>query len=405
VSGQWQIVPDEDEDVGPHKSRSADLRRVGGFAVVVLIIAASTATNSAYRASTALCGVSRPTGAMTLVRAGHTATLLRSGKVLVAGGWVDVDSPDPTVSAELYDPTTGRWTVTGSMKGGRALHAAALLRSGKVLVTGGDGPRESGAQVSGPPYGATASAEVYDPDSGIWTETSSMLVPGDSLTAIVLQSGKVFVADGRYEPLVVTTPAELYDPVSESWSAIGGLIQRGASATILASGEVLVVSGDPGGPQLYDPATGAWRRTGVMTARREEHKATRLPSGKVLVVGGFSNATSAEIYDPATDRWTLTSPMTAPHADNANATLLPFGKVLVAGGGAGPPGPNAIDSVDLYDPATARWTASAVMAAARTFFTATLLPSGAVLFAGGVGVFPGPLLSSAEIYAPICISR
>jgi hypothetical protein len=97
--------------------------------------------------------------------------------------------------------------------------------------------------------------------------------------------------------------------------------------------------------------------------------------------------------------------MTMSHSEGAHATLLRSGKVLVAGGGVGPPGPSAIDSVDLYDPATARWTASAVMAAARTFFTATLLPSGAVLFAGGVGVLPGPLLSSAEIYAPACISR
>lgn len=401
MKGQWQVVTDEAADDDPHKSRSADLRRIGGLAVAILILAASTAPNLLERSSAAVC--SAATGAMMLARAGHTATLLRSGKVLVAGGWVD--SPNPSNSAELYDPMTGRWTVTGSMKLGRVLHAAALLRSGKVLVTGGDAPVEGDAQVSGPSYGATASAEVYDPDSGIWTETSSMLVAGDSLTAIVLESGKVFVADGRYEGKVVTTPAELYDPVSESWSAIGGLIQRGGSATILASGEVLVVSENPGGSQLYAPATGAWRRTGVTTTRREEHTATRLPSGKVLVVGGLADPTSAEIYDPATDRWTPTSPMTMPHRDGADATLLRSGKVLVAGGGAGPPGPKAIDSVDLYDPATARWTASGVMAAARTYFTATLLPSGSVLLAGGAGVGPGPVLPSAEIYAPACIAR
>jgi Kelch motif protein len=404
VKGEWQVVPDEAADEDPHKSRSADLRRVGGLTVAILIVAASTTSTSPYRSSTALCGVSRPTGAMTLARAGHTATLLPSGKVLVAGGWVD--SPEPTVSAELYDPTTGRWTVTGSMKAGRASHAAALLRSGKVLVTGGDAPGEGGAQGSGPPYEAIASAEVYDPLSGIWTETSSMLVAGDSVTAIVLESGKVFVAPGRFErrfePDVVTTPAELYDPVTESWSAIGGLIQRGGSATLLASGEILVVSGDSRGPQLYDPATGAWRRTGVMTARREGHTAALLASGKVLVVGGISNTTSAEIYDPATDRWTLTGPMTASHGEGASATLLRLSRVLVAGGG--PPGP-AGNSVDLYDPATARWTALEAMAASRIFFTGTLLPSGTLLLAGGFDGGAAHLLSSAEIYAPACISR
>ncbi|MEK6206196.1 MAG: kelch repeat-containing protein [Chloroflexota bacterium] len=233
-----------------------------------------------------------------------------------------------------------------------------------------------------------------------------MPAAGDILTAIVLQSGKVFVAPGLFEPNVVTTQAELYDPVSESWSVIGGLIQPFGSATLLASGKVLVVNGLSDAPQLYDPATGVWRRIGMNTTIRGQHTATLLPSGKVLVVGGVGLDTQipAEIYDPTTDMWTPTSPMTTPHREGADATLLPFGKVLVAGGGSGPPGPRAVDSVDLYDPATARWTASGVMATARTFFTATLLPSGALLFAGGFGVAEG-LFASAEIYAPSCFSR
>jgi Kelch motif protein/galactose oxidase-like protein len=402
VSGQWQVVPEENGQEDPHKLRSADLRRVGRLAVVILVVVASMGS------STALCGVSSPTGAMTVARAGHTATLLRSGKVLVAGGWVGSPNPQVTSSAELYDPTTGRWTVTGSMKSGRASHAAVLLRSGKVLVVGGTAPGEDGAPPSAPPFGATASAEVYDSDSGIWTETSSLPFAGDILTAIVLQSGKVFVAPWRYGPNAVTTPAELYDPVSKSWSVIGGLIQPFGSATLLASGKVLVVNGVrfSDAPQLYDPATGAWALAARMITNRGQHTATLLPSGKVLVVGGvgLDTQTPAEIYDPATDMWTPTSPMSTPHDAGAEATLLPFGKVLVAGGGSGAPGPKAVDSVDLYDPATARWTASGVMATARTFFTATLLPSGALLFAGGADAGDG-LFSSAEIYAPTCLSR
>jgi large repetitive protein len=233
-----------------------------------------------------------------------------------------------------------------------------------------------------------------------------MQAVGDSVTAVLLDSGKVFVAPGVVEQaslVTVTTPAELYDPVSKSWSAIGGVIRPFASATLLASGKVLVFDGRFDTAQLYDPATGAWRSTGRTTTTGPSHSATLLPSGKVLVVGGW-DAFSAEVYDAATDMWTPTSPLTTPHRGGAAATLLPFGKVLVAGGGGGPPGSQAVDSVDLYDPATARWTASGVMAAARTLFTATPLPSGAVLFAGGLSARDG-LISSAEIYAPTCLSR
>jgi len=229
------------------------------------------------------------------------------------------------------------------------------------------------------------------------------------LTAIVVQSGKVFVTPGLVDQPDVTAPVELYDPVSKSWSVVGGLIEPiepfGSAASLLPSGKVLVVSGWSDAAQLYDPATAAWTLASRMIMKREQHTATLLPSGKVLVVGGSRGdaISSAEIYDPATDMWTPTRPMTTRH-DHAHVTLAPFGKVLVAGGGSAYPGPKALDSVDLYDPATARWTASEVMVTARTFFTATVLHSGAVLFAGGAG--PGAdIFSSAEIYAPTCLAH
>jgi len=320
-------------------------------------------------------------------------------------------------SAELYDPTTGNWTATGSMRSGRTNHAAVLLRSGKVLVAGGVAQAEGGASPSVSTGEAIASAEVYDPESGTWTETSSMPVAADSLTAIVLESGKVFVAPGLFVQRALTsssTPlnlraeltthaAELYDPVSNTWSAIGGLIEPLASATLLPSGKVLVLNPFSDTAQLYDPPTGSWSSTAGITTIRDwrTHTATLLPSGKVLVVGGpiGDPIASAEIFDPAMDTWIPTSAVASPHIDGADATLLPFGKVLVAGGGSGA-WPKAVDSVDLYDPATANWTASGVMAAARTFFTATLMPSGAVLYAGGADAGNG-VFSSAEIYAAL----
>ena len=111
----------------------------------------------------------------------HTATLLPNGQVLVAGGFND---DGVLASAELYDPATGLWTATGSMATPRVDHTATLLPNGKVLVAGGEGRR---------PF---ASAELYDPATGLWTATGSMAPSATDHTATLLPNGQVLVAGG-----------------------------------------------------------------------------------------------------------------------------------------------------------------------------------------------------------------
>ena len=341
---------------------------------------------------------------MTFARFSHTATLLRSGKVLVAGGWA-VASQVTTPTAELYDPSTETWTVTGSMKTPRAFHVAVLLPSGKVLVAGGQRGSSPIQEARVIPDGAIASAELYDPDTGTWTETADMPVGGDSFAAIVLRSGKVFVTTRI--PFSATGAAELYDPASGSWSTIGSSVQLG-SATILASGKVLVVGAYALSAELYDPVTNAWRATGDMMLPRTGHTATLLPSGKVLIAGGGDGEirnrpySTADVYNPVTDTWTQARSMTTQHS-GGTGTLLPSGDVLIAGGVTGRDGLGTRNSVDLYHPPTATWTALGVMGTVRSSFTATLLGSGAVLFAGGQGFsFASDPYASAEIYALTC---
>jgi len=153
--------------------------------------------------------------------------------------------------------------------------------------------------------------------------------------------------------------------------------------------------------ELYDPATGSWSTTSGLGTPRFNHTATLLPSGKVMVAGGRlgspdspSYISSAELYDPATGSWSSTGSLGTARKFHT-ATLLPSGKVLVAGG-EGSSG--SLNSAELYDPATGSWSSTGRLDTARSSHTATLLPSGKVLVAGGFG--SSDFLSRAELYDP-----
>ena len=274
-------------------------------------------------------GIWTATGSLATRRWNHTSTLLANGTVLVAGGRQDY----PITDAELYDPATGHWTPTGSLIEGRCSHTATLLPSGKVLVAGG------AVDDSLLWLGPVETAELYDPATGVWTRTGSLHTARYGHTATLLRNGKVLVAGG----FSYTDPysAELYDPATGSWTITGELISGhgGHSATLLSDGKVLVVGGDwaPSIAELYDPASGTWTSTGSLVNKRSEHTATLLPDGKVLVAGGHDHdgvtyfIGPAELYDPASGTWSLTGSLDNAREDHT-ATLLPSGKVLVAGG-------------------------------------------------------------------------
>ena len=309
----------------------------------------------------------------------------------MVGGGAAVAGANDRTSAELYDPGTGTWTSTGSMLAPRLDFSATLLADGKVLVAGGAG-------------NTGELAEVYDPVSGTWSATGSMVAPCYFHTAARLLDGKVLVA-GCTGYTGAPAPAELYDPISGTWSATGNMVSgaRG-TAMLLRDGRVLV--GGPDGAQLYDPDSGTWSAAGPMitpTAQTATQTATLLSDGKVLFMGitdpppgpccqlsGSPSVAWAQLYDPQSGAWSATQGMVAPRADYA-AVLLADGKVLVTGGST--PDVDGTGNVwsasaELYDPANGTWSATASVVTARYGFSATLLADGRVLVAGGMGMGP-----------------
>lgn len=327
------------------------------------------------------------TDSLVITRSGHTATLLSNGKLLVSGGI----HPASISTVELYDPNTGLWASTGALAITRAGHTATLLPNGKVLVAGG--------AINGNSVTYLASAELYDPNTGLWTSTGSLTHTRGSHTATLLPNGKVLVTGGIDANNQFIASAELYDPSTGLWTPTGSLANTriAHTATLLPNGKVLVAGGHfPAvSAELYDPATGLWTTTGSLANARSFYTATLLPNGKVLVAGGATPTTtaSAELYDPATGLWSATGSLANARSFHA-ATLLPNGKVLVTGGS------NAnnitIASTELYDPATGLWTQAPPLTTARNAHTATLLLNSKVLVTGGTD--GATYLNSAELY-------
>jgi len=225
---------------------------------------------------------------MTFARSGHTATLLPGGQVLLAGG---DDGTGPLTSAELYDPASGTFTATGSMVVARMWAVATALPDGRVLLAGGDDGT-----------GPLASAELYDPVSGTFTATGSMVVPRVNSTATLLPGGQVLLAGGDDGTGPVTS-AELYDPASGTFTATGSMVvaRMWAVATALPDGRVLILGGIGSvilaSAEVYDQTSGSFTPAGLMSTGRAGHTATLLEDGRVLVAGG-SGDESAETWYP-----------------------------------------------------------------------------------------------------------
>jgi len=233
-------------------------------------------------------GTFRRTGNMSGPRCGATAVLLKSGKVLIAGG--DGAHEDQRLSsAELYDPATGLFTSTGTMHVPRTMHTAVLLKDGRVLVIGGS------SAGSYPNSHIEASAEIYDPPTGRFTLTGSMHSSRYKLAAVLLEDGRVLVVGGsdNRDWRGQYASAEVYDPAAGSFNGIADMsfkrFKLMHAAVRLPDGRVLIAGGAER-PEIYNPATKTFRPVkGTVGEGRYFSTATVLNDGRVLITGGYGD--------------------------------------------------------------------------------------------------------------------
>lgn len=362
------------------------------------------------------------TGSMITMTYGKGFATLADGRVLACGG--HPYNGVPSRAAEIYSEGTGLWSATAPMKTARSGHSLTLLDDGRVLAAGGVSAKLS-----------LYSCEMYDPAAARWSRAARFQRIRGRVGhfAARLSSGRVLAIgtsdsdDASYEPL-----CELYDPSMDRWESkapprrfeSGGRAYYWENLVALSDGRALltgsllaysIVNGVPTRIyslhcEVYDPASDSWTATAplpVPAGRRFDYALTLLADGRVLLSGGrMPSGITSEcfLFYPATLAWAATGSMSVARASHS-ATALPGGRILAAGGMAARigGGQTRTASCEIYDPATQGWISTASLNAAMGNHRAFRLASGRVLVAGGTSVAGGvirELSTDCEIYTP-----
>jgi len=246
-------------------------------------------------------GTFSPTGNMVRFRRLHRATNLANGKVLISGGLGGTTNTSSShlSLAELYNPSTGTFAqTTGGLITGRRGHQATLLYTGKVLIAGGRGAA-----------GVLASAELYNPATNAFAATGAMITARNSPSLTRLPNGKILVSGGTDAADLPIQSIEIYDPANGTFTAAGDMpVARDGRTTRLDNGKLLIAGGSTllddsvNTAELYNHVTGTVSTTGNLITGRRDNSQTSLPNGRILVAGGVGGEdtvlASAELYTP-----------------------------------------------------------------------------------------------------------
>ena len=301
---------------------------------------ASTDTSEFYcPAASTVCSVAavgKFTNAGTLPSksAGHTATRLSDGRVLVAGGG--------NSSTEIFNPATNTWSASGGMGSTRSFHTATLLGSGtnvKVLLAGG-------ADNAGKSIQSTL---IYDPATGSFSNGPLMSTARERHSAIFF-NGKVLIAGGRQKAgsgYTVLQTAELCDTATCTTVSPMALARYGHSVAFTSTaGQVIVVGGSDASPLSAELFNGSgWTTVSMNSTTRRDLALTQLFDGRLLVAGGVAGTArlnTSSLYGSGF----VAGPNMVSARSSHRSTRLQDGRVLVTGGVG--TGNVAIGAAELY---------------------------------------------------------
>lgn len=297
-------------------------------------------------------GTWQKTASLASLRDGPVVVALPDGRALMTGGMTGEDVNHGAYSSTyVFDPTNHAWSKSGLLNTARAGLAAAVLPDGRVLVAGGlytDGTMES--------YRVLNSSELWDPRSGTWSPTGQLERARYVPSAVTLSDGRVLVVGGAASleafPVQRAT-AEIYDPTSGKWSDAGSLTTARSEFALVAlpDGGAIVAGGISGkrlaSVERFDPVSNTWSAADDLPAAVAGPSGIRLADGRVLLAGGsvrdpepnnddptsFVSGLTADsaVFDPATGTWTPSTPMPSPRM-GASPVLLADGSVLFAAG-------------------------------------------------------------------------
>jgi large repetitive protein len=346
-------------------------------------------------------GTWEPTNDLHQPRAGQTATLLTNGKVLIAGG--KAASGQALASAEIYDPASGQYTqITAQLPTPVWGHTATGLQDGKVLLTGG-------YDSSGQPL---AQAQLFDPSTSRFTTLTPLGTPRTRHTATLLSDGRVLIAGGT-DGTKAVGDLEIYDSATRTFSAAPNALlepRQNHTTTVLPDGWVLIAGGSGASgvlhsAELYEPQDGYIIPVGSLTAARTLASAALLLDGTILVAGGQGadqqDLDSAELYDPNTDTFTpLSARMTSVRSGQVGLILPHNGKVLLVGGTSGS---QLLSTAEVYDPILQTFWEVGSLEAARELFGTNVFAltyPGVLLVSGGLDSTHHSLASSELFFYP-----
>jgi len=261
-------------------------------------------------------------------RVSHASILLQDDKLLIVGGWTGENA---TSSAEIYDSRRNSFVATDAMSVARIGPVATPLRDGRVLITGGQ-PR--------PGFGLK-STEVFSPDTSAFSLSGQMSVDRGAHVAIALADGRVLVTGGHAARGKILQSAEIYDPITGEFSSTGDMTvpRHKHAGLLLPDGRVLIVGGSDArdfqgryaSTEFYEPDTGIFTPGPQMHWPRFKirYSLVLLQSGAVLVAGG---AVRNELLQLDSLLFEETGERLSGPQMFASTLLLPSGKVLIVGG-------------------------------------------------------------------------